>query len=162
MVPLIFIPLVTLAMLIGAQLIAWLAFISKGFELTAPMANPLGATLEVIATSLWIAPLYAWIMVVSAWARRAVLLLAFLPMVLVSFVEAMLRGPGNIGHALFYRGIGRHWPMKLGLDSVSPGEMIRTPAPELLGSLSLWGGMVLAVLLLAVVVRLRRRMIAVN
>jgi hypothetical protein len=52
--------------------------------------------------------------------------------------------------------------MKIGLDSVSPGEMIRTPAPELLGSLSLWGGMVLAVLLLAVVVRLRRRMIAVN
>jgi len=157
-VPLIIVPAVTLALLIAADVIVRLVVIGKGIEVRAPMVNPLAATLEVIAAALWIAPVYAWIMLVSAWARRAVLLLAFIPMVLLAFVEIMLGRNAPIGHALFYRGVGRHWPMKTALDSIAGGAMIRTPAPELLRSLPLWGGVVVAALLLAVVVRLRRRM----
>src|SRR5882724_3568531 len=132
MVALIVVPAVTLALLLAAQVIASVALMGR-IELNAPMATPVAATLEVIGSTLWIAPVYAWIMVVSASARRAVLLLALLPGLLVTIVEAMLRGPGGvIGHALFHRGVGRHWPMNLTLGSISGGPMIATPAPELL------------------------------
>jgi len=115
----------------------------------------------VIAATLWISPVYAWIMVVSASARRAVLLLAFLPMVLVTVVAAMFGAAGSIGHALFDR-VGRHWPTTLTLGSLSGGRMVTKPAPELLGSPALWAGVVLAALLLAIVAQLRRRMVALS
>jgi ABC-2 type transport system permease protein len=163
MVPLIVVPAVTLALLIAAQVMAMLVLMGKNIELHAPMTNPIAATLEVIGATLWIAPVYAWIMVVSAWARRAVLLLAFLPMLLVAVVEVMFTGDAVIGHALFFRGVGRHWHgVKLSLDSPYGGVMTWTPAPELLRSPALWLGVVLAVLLLSLVTTLRRRMIALN
>jgi ABC-2 type transport system permease protein len=162
MVAMIVVPAVILALLIAAQAIARVVLSAKGIELHAPLANPVAATLEVIAATLWIAPVYAWIMVVSAWARRAVLLLAFLPMMLLGVLEPMLGGGATIGHALFRRGVGRHFPTQLSADSVSGGPMSWTPAPELLRSPNLWLGVVLAVLLLALVTTLRRRMIALN
>lgn len=162
MVAMIVVPAVTLALLLAAQVIALVVVTGKGIELHAPMANPIAASLEVIGASLWIAPVYAWIMVVSASARRAVLLLAFLPMVLMSVVDVMFRGNAFIGHALFYRGVGRHWPMNLSLDSVSGGVMIKMPAAELLRSPALWAGVALAVMLLSLVTTLRRRMMALS
>ena len=159
-VALVVVPVLTLALLVAEQGIAGLVLMGKGIELRAPLANPIAAGLEVVGATLWTAPVYAWIMVVSAWARRAVLLLAFLPALLLTVVEAMTVGGGVIGHALFRRGVGRHWPAKLNLDSASGGMMVWAPAPELLRSAALWAGVALAVLLLAVVVRLRRGMVA--
>jgi ABC-2 type transport system permease protein len=162
MVAMLVVPALTLALLLGAQVIARFVLVPKGVELHAPMGSPAAAALEVFAATLWIAPVYAWIMVVSAWARRAVLLVAFLPALLVSILEAMTRGDGAIGHALFYRGVGRHWPMNLSVDFASRGPMIATPAPELLRSPALWAGVLLAALLLGVVARLRRTMMALS
>ena len=161
MVALIVVPAVTLALLLAAQVIARVVLRGR-IELNAPMASPAAATLEVIASTLWIAPVYAWIMVVSASARRAVLLLAFLPMVLVTVVAAMFGAAGSIGHALFYRSVGRHWPATLTLGSLSRGWMVAKPAAELLRSPALWAGVVVTVLLLAVVAKLRRRMMALS
>lgn len=160
MVAMIVVPAVTLAVLLAAQGIAGMVLAGKGIALRAPMARPTAAALEVIGATLWIAPVYAWIMVVSAWARRAVLLLAFLPTMLLAIVEAMFRGDHSIGRALFRRGVGRHWPARASLDSALGGTMSATPAPELLRSPALWAGVLLAVLLLGVVARLRRRMVA--
>ena len=162
MVAMMVVPAVTLALLIAAEAIARVVLSAKGIELHAPMANPVAAALEVIAATLWIAPVYAWILVVSAWARRAVLLLAFLPMMLLGILEPMLGRGSTIGHALFRRGVGRHFPTQLNADSVSGGPMSWTPAPELLRSPSLWAGVVLAMLLLALAMTLRRRMRALN
>ena len=160
MVAMMVVPAMTLALLIASQIIATIALSGKGIELHAPMANPVAATLEVIAATLWISPVYAWIMVVSAWARRAVLLLAFLPMMLLAVLEPIMGRGSTIGHALFRRGVGRHFPTQLNADSVSGGPMSWTPAPELLGSPNLWLGVALAVLLLALATKLRRRMMA--
>jgi ABC-2 type transport system permease protein len=161
-VAMVVVPAVTLALLIAAQVIARAVLAGRGIELHAPMANPVAAALEVLGATLWIAPVYAWIMVVSAWARRAVLLLAFLPSLLVAVVEAMFRGEHSIGDALFRRGVGRHWPGKLNLDSAPGGAMSVTPAPALLRSPALWAGVVLAIVLLAVAARLRRRMLVLS
>jgi ABC-2 type transport system permease protein len=156
------VPAVTLALLFAAQAIARIIVMWNSLQLNAPMATPVAAALEVFAATLWIAPVYAWIMIVSATARRAVLLLAFLPLVLVSVLEPMIGGGTTIGHMLFFRGVGRHWPMPLSLTALSRGPMFNTPAPELLQRPSLWGGVVLAVLLLAVVVRQRSRMMPIS
>jgi ABC-2 type transport system permease protein len=158
MVALIVVPVMTVALLVAAQAIAWIVVRSRSVGLHAPLASPFRGALEVFAATLWVAPFHAWIMVVSAWARRAVLLLALLPVLLVAIVEVMFGGAADIGHAIFYRGVGRHWPTKLDLDSVSRGVMVARPAPELLRSPSLWVGLLLAVLLFALVARLRRRM----
>jgi ABC-2 type transport system permease protein len=160
-VAMVVVPAVTLALLVAARAIAGVVLAGKGIALRAPLASPAAAALEVVGATLWIAPVYAWIMVVSAWARRAVLLLAFLPVLLVSIVDAMTRGQASIGHALFRRGVGRHWPTRLDPDSALGGAMSATPAPELLRAPALWEGVAVAALLLAVVVRLRRRMLAV-
>jgi ABC-2 type transport system permease protein len=154
------VPAVTLALLVAAQAIAGAVLRGWGIDLRAPLADPVAAALEVVGATLWIAPVYAWTMVVSAWARRAVLLLASLPALLASVVEAMLRRDHTIARALISRGVGRHLPARLNVDLALGGEMSATPAPELLRSPALWGGVVLAVLLLAVVARLRRRMTA--
>jgi ABC-2 type transport system permease protein len=162
-VAMLVVPAVTLALLVAAQGIARAVLTGKGIELRAPLASPVAAALEVIGATLWTAPVYAWIMVVSAWARRAVLLRAGLPVLLVTVVEAMVRRDHTIGRALFQRGVGRHWPAKLTLDSLAVGgAMSATPAPELLRSPALWAGVVLAVALLAVAARLRRRMMALS
>jgi ABC-2 type transport system permease protein len=161
-VAMIVVPAVTLALLLAAQGIARAVLMGTGVALRVPLASPVAATLEVIGATLWAAPVYAWTMVVSAWARRAVLLLAGVPALLVAVVEAMVRGDHSLGNALFRRGVGRHWPAKLTLDSPAlGGAMSATPAPELLRAPALWAGVVLALLLLAVVARLRRRMMTV-
>jgi ABC-2 type transport system permease protein len=157
MVALVVVPALTLALLLAARAVAGSVMRTHGLALHAPLANPIAATLEVVAATLWTAPVYAWIMVVSAWARRAVLLLAFLPALLAGIVEAMLRVNGPVGHALFWRSVGRHWPVTLNLNAPLGGMLVATPAPELLRAPALWAGVVVAVLLLAVVVTLRRR-----
>jgi ABC-2 type transport system permease protein len=153
------IPALTLLVLFVAQLAAGIVMTTKGLALDAPMANSGAAMLEVIAATLWIAPVYAWILLVSAWARRAVLLLAFLPPLLVTIVARMVGGEIDMSHALFYRGVGRHWPTNLTPGVGSSESMASRPATVLLQSPSLWIGVAIAGLLLIIVVGLRRRML---
>lgn len=126
------------------------------------MADAASATLELIAATLWIAPVYAWILFVSAWARRAVLLLAFVPSLLVTMIAVMGGASSDIGNALFYRGVGRHWPLNVSVGAVSNGPMVNSPAPQLLCSPEMWIGVIVAGLLLVPVTKLRRRMTALD
>ena len=160
-VALVVMPLLTLATLLVAQGIAHIASLRTGVPLTALLASPWGAALEVLASAIWIAPVYAWLLLVSAWVRRAVLLMAFLPAFLISIVEQMVTGRHTIARELFKRGVGRHWPSGLGgpLSATSDG-LIQTPAHVLLVSWSLWAGALLAALLLALAVMARRRQLA--
>lgn len=159
-VAMLIVPALTLALLLSARLMVSIVLIGKVVALTAPMANPGAASLEVVASTLWTAPVYAWVLLVSAWARRAVLLIAFLPPALVSMLGVMTRASPDASHALFYRGVGRHWPMDLTLVPGSKGPMVSTPAGELLRSPALWLGVGVALVLLMLVTALRRRMTA--
>jgi ABC-2 type transport system permease protein len=156
-VPLIFIPALTFAMVLVCQLVARVTFAGTGGRFQSALASPSAAIVEAAVGVLWIGPLYAWILLVSARARRAVLLVALAPLILVSMIERLATSGDTIGQALFHRGIGRYWP-RGHLDLVGGIDALAmAPATVLLRSASLWMGAIVAALLLIGVVQARRR-----
>ena len=156
-VPLIIIPVLTFGMVLVCQLVARVTFAGTGGRFQSALASPGAAIVEAAVGALWIAPVYAWILLVSAQARRAVLLVALLPAMLASMVERLATNSNTISQALFHRGVGRYWP-RGHLDLVGGIDALAmAPAPMLLRSASLWMGAVVAALLLVGVVRARRR-----
>lgn len=105
--------------------------------------------------ALWLAPVYAWFLLISAWARRAPVLWAILPLLAVSAVERILFNSWHFMHGLQYRLTGamqRAFTTADGnyetLGQLSPGKFLATPG--------LWVGLALAAVFLAAAIRLRR------
>jgi len=155
-IALVVLPMLGLAMVIVCQLVARATFAGTGGHFSSSLGSPAAAFTEAVVGTLWIAPVYAWILFVSALARRAVLLIAFLPLLLVSMVERLSASSTGIGVSLFQRGVGRYWP-RGHLDLVGGVDGLRVaPATLLLRSPSFWIGVIVAALLLVGVVRARR------
>jgi ABC-2 type transport system permease protein len=104
---------------------------------------------------LWEAPIYAWLLLASAWARRAAFLWAVLPPFAVGVLEKMLFNTSHFVHMLEYRLSG-------GLEAVTASDtMPMNPMTHLtpfrfFGAPGLWIGLCLAAIFLAAAVRLRR------
>jgi ABC-2 type transport system permease protein len=60
----------------------------------------------IITTALWYLPIAGWLMLVSAWARRAVMLWAILPPLLLFILERVFFGTHMIGNVLAIRMVG--------------------------------------------------------
>ena len=105
---------------------------------------------------LWYAPFYAWLLLVSAWARRAPFLWAALPPLAIHFFEKMAFHTSYFAQFLNDRFSGSHEAMgnmrgDLPLDptmQLTPGAFLATPG--------LWIGLVVAALFLYAAARLRR------
>lgn len=110
----------------------------------------------LIVLALWHAPVYAWVLLVSAWARRAVLVWVVLPPLALVALEGMVSQTSWIRLQLGNRltgGIERAFDFdadgKLdGLAELTPGRFLATPG--------LWLGLLLAATFLALAVKLRR------
>src|SRR5207248_3476982 len=89
---------------------------------------------------LWSAPIYGWLMLVSAWARRAAFLWAVLPPLAISVLERLLFHTGHfaafLGHFFTGGTEGRYAP---GTLPMHPGTHL-TPG-RFLGTLGLWIGL---------------------
>ena len=114
---------------------------------------------------LWYAPIYAWFLLVSAWARRVPLLWAVLPPVAVGAVEKIAFNTSHFAAILQHRFAGGPSVSGAALRggvSVSGGttgmSMSMTPFTlgELLTSPGLWIGFAVATAFLAAAVKLRR------
>ncbi len=105
---------------------------------------------------LWYAPIYAWMMLVSAWARRATFLWAGLPPLAIGVAEKIAFNTTHFAHLMHYRFAGpEHF------DMTEPGQFAMDPMMHLhlgtfLSTPGLYTGFVVAVLLLAAAVQLRR------
>lgn len=105
---------------------------------------------------LWNAPLYGWMLLVSAWARRAPFLWAFLPPVALCYLEKIAFNSTHFLAMLEYRFFGpatdaviRHGAMPMDtMTRLTPGRFLATPG--------LWTGLALTAVFLAAAVRLRR------
>ena len=103
---------------------------------------------------LWYAPLYGWLLLVSAWAKRAPFIWAFLPPFVISGVEKIAFNTSRFLALLQYRlmgpsdGMAPHSPPKDFMATLMPEHFFNTPG--------LWTGLALAVVFLAAAVRLRR------
>ena len=67
-----------------------------------PLAQmQVGLLFHLIAIhGLWFAPIYGWLMLVSAWARRMAFLWATLPLLVIGFVEKIAFNTSHFGMML--------------------------------------------------------------
>jgi ABC-2 type transport system permease protein len=112
--------------------------------------------------ALWHAPIYAWLLLVSGWARRATFLWALLPPLAIAIFERLAFRTSYVDSLLSDRFFGFATkafdftdkngvlidPHFIPLTQLAPGRFLSSP--------SLWVGLIVAAALLALTVRLRR------
>jgi ABC-2 type transport system permease protein len=107
--------------------------------------------------SLWYAPIYAWLLLISSWARRTPILWAILPPLAIEIVEKIAFNTDHVARFLGYRfsegpsgavfEMQKDGPMH-SMAQATPGQFLVSPG--------LWGGLFVAGLFLAGAVWLRR------
>jgi ABC-2 type transport system permease protein len=114
-------------------------------------------TYSLCAIALWHAPIYAWLLLVSGWARRATFLWAVMPAAALAAFEKIVFRTSYVAHFVRWRLAG--WFQLAFTDPPAgvPAEPLSRLAPvTFLSSPGLWIGLVFAAVLLGAVVRLRR------
>ncbi len=108
----------------------------------------------VTVHSLWHAPFYGWMLLVSSWAKRAPFLWAVLPVIAVGALERLILNSSHFFQLLGYRLAGDEsavavtdWPLDP-MTHVTPGHFLM--------SLGLWSGLIFTAICLALAVRFRR------
>ena len=171
-------PLQAVALFFATAVLVWLVVGTAGavsgtgqFLLQGPLALVQATIVMVyglVALGLWLAPLHAWLLLVSAFARRAVLAWATLPPLLVIVAEKTLfdtsyfafalgqrlaggmelafSGEGNAAIEAVDGGVSAVFPALT--DFLTPGRFLASP--------SLWVGLVVAAVFFAGAVWLRR------
>ena len=111
-----------------------------------------------ITIVLWHAPLYAWLLFISGWAKRATFVWALLPPLMISVFQRIAFGTDFNSSLIGRRLVG--WltyafiPLTQAdkhadpLASITPGSFLTAPG--------LWTGLIFAAVFLALTVRLRR------
>jgi len=166
-IPLVVIPLLTFAITVATE---WIMLVVSsavllGSGLSAetlwthllPFQMWLVVLYHLVAIhALWYAPIWGWFLLVSAWARRAAFLWAFLPLLAIGVVEKIAFNTSYFAALLNYRigdsaagaaftsGIVSMDP----LMHLTPGRFLVTPG--------LWIGLAIAAAFLLAAARLRR------
>ena len=108
--------------------------------------------------ALWYAPLYGWLLLVSAWARRTPFLWAVLPPLALGAFERIAFQTSYFGSLMKYRVIGAMAEAFV-LEPGNKGHINRLTQLDPLGFLSspgLWIGLIATAAFLAAAARLRR------
>jgi ABC-2 type transport system permease protein len=110
----------------------------------------------VAVHALWQAPIYGWLLLVSAWARRAALLWAVLPVVAILAVERVVFNTSHFADLLENR-LNGGGVEAMTMPGTLPMNPMTHPTPgTLLSSLGLWMGLAFTAACLVAAVRLRR------
>src|SRR6185436_15963149 len=128
-VPLIILPVVTFVITIAMQLVMLLtssAILSMSGQSAAalwklPWLGMSTGLLHHLITvhSLYYAPIFGWLLLVSAWAKRLPFLWAFLPLAAIGIIEKMVFNTAHFGHLLGSRISGG-----MGGDPTKGGSMM--------------------------------------
>ena len=102
------------------------------------------------------APIYGWLLLMSAWAPRAPFLWAFVPPVGVAFLERMAFGTIRFVGLVFSRLSGGLGTMQPPPGGTLMDSMALLPLSQFVVAPALWGGFAITALLVAGAVRLRR------
>ena len=172
-IPLAVLPALVFALVVSTQLIM---FLTSSAILLVNGLNP-GVTwmhlhffrssivllYGVIVLALWHAPIYGWLLLVSAWARRATFLWAVLPWIAIQILEKIAFNTSHFASLLGHRLTGfaseafgfnpYHYshdnPVALeSLAQLTPGRFLSSPG--------LWVGLIIAAAFVAAAIRLRR------
>ena len=167
-IPLVILPLIVLAIIVCVQLIMVLeTAVVLVFHGMSPVTtwtvvpffqNWFVLLYALAALALWHAPIYGWLLLVSAWVRRATFLWAVLPLLAIGIFERVTFGTSYFGAFVKHRLMGfgpgafdfhgQINPTINSLAQLTPGRYLSSP--------DLWIGLVFAVEFLALTIRLRR------
>jgi ABC-2 type transport system permease protein len=166
-IPLVVLPLVTFATIVALQLVMLIlstaALVANGLAAEMPWMHwPLFQESLVLlyglaVAALWYAPVYGWLLLVSAWARRTTFLWAVLPPLAICVLEAIAFHTSHFASMLKYRFAGgfvaafvggQHGDPFVALAQLDPVKFLSTPG--------LWIGLAVAAAFLAATVWLRR------
>lgn len=168
-VPLVVTPVVTFAVIFAAQLLmlVWstavtvangisAAVLWKHADLTTMwVVLPYG----LIVNALWQAPVFAWFLLVSAWARRTPILWALAPFAIPAILEGLAFRTSHIGGFIGERLLGG-FAQAFSVDGKAEAAIdnIGQVAPlRVLAQPDLWLGFLFAAVFLAAAIWLRRR-----
>jgi len=161
-VPIVILPLLSFGILIVTQLLMLLmsSVVLLGSGLSGATLLTHSSFLEfslmllyhmVTVHGLWYAPLYGWLLLVSAWAPRAPFIWAFLPPFVIVGVEKLAFNTTHFLAMLEHRVTGPVWshnPQGTTMDVLAvPAQFFITPG--------LWIGLAIAAAFLYAAVRLR-------
>jgi ABC-2 type transport system permease protein len=163
-IPILILPLITFTVTVVTQLLVLLVssavLLASGVSVTALWTNlPLFSMwLMLIAHlvgghGLWYAPFYGWLILVSAWARRAPVLWAVLPLLAIGFIEKIAFNTSHFVDMLTRRLVGGPGATA---TSSSMESMLHLDPVHFLTSPGLWVGLALTAAFLAGAVHLRR------
>jgi ABC-2 type transport system permease protein len=165
-IPLVILPLLTFAITVATQsimlLLSSIVLLGNGLSVAALWTNVSPFHMWTMLLyhllaihGLWYAPIFAWLLLVSAWARRATFLWAALPLVAIAAIERIAFNTSHfatmLGNRLGGPGEAATAPSNLAMDAMIHGSF-----GDLLTSPGLWIGFALAAIFLAAAVRLRR------
>ena len=166
-VPLVILPLLAFAITVVTQ---WIMLLLSSLVLAGSGPNlamlwselplfPLSVMLLyhlVTVHVLWYAPIYAWFLLVSGWARRATFLWAVLPPLAICVIEKIAFNTSYFATWLGSRFIGGTDGASYAAASMSMDPMAQFHLGRFLINPELWIGLALAAAFLAAAVRLRR------
>ena len=162
MIPILVLPLVTWMTTVVAEDIM---LAMSGAVMPGAPANLSFASISrthfghlVLFHGLWYAPLYAWLLLVSAWATRVPFLWAVLPPVAIGVVERIAFNTGIVGRLMQWLFLGAA-SESMSMKGASTPMTMETMMPQTIGDLfgpSLWIRIAIAAVLLFGAVRLRR------
>ncbi len=129
--------------------------------------NWVAAFIVLVGSGIWMSPFIAWFLFVSAWTKRAPLLMAFMPLILVPLLEWIFLRTRFFASAVLDRGDAiplfrtldlesffeeEHW--RTGLDNIS--LLGHLDVVQFLTSPSMWGGVIVCGLLVTAAIYVRR------
>jgi ABC-2 type transport system permease protein len=167
-IPIVIVPLIATAVAVCLQAIMLLlssfVLLASGLsvarfwsELSPLHMWPLLLYHIMTAHALWPAPVYAWLILVSGWARRAVLLWAALPVVAIAGVEMLVWRSSHFATLVGTRLIGAADAASSAGPNLFPTNPMTHVTPfHLMASSGFWGGLLVTAIFLGAAVRLRR------
>ena len=167
MMPLVIVPLVLIVVIVVFQAVLLLASViilamTGGGVASSLVRFPLLSNLPVIvwgafSQTLWRAPVWGWLLLVSAWAKRAPVLWALGIPFGLSILEKLALGSDVVGHFVGTRVFGGFSQAFLGGPHMAGSFPTPTiAAAQFFSSPDLWFGLVLGAALFAGAVWLRR------
>lgn len=167
-VPAFMMPVIVFALVVVAQLVivalTSLIWLANGFDprlMWAELDLPYLWTVLAYGLTfmtLWHAPVFAWMLLVSAWARRVPFLWAAAPLVAIAVVGRLGFGAGASFDLLANRVVGGFTgPFTVGSRGEAPVSKLADLDPaRLYGQPGVWIGLIVAAAFLFAAIRLRR------
>jgi len=168
-IPLVVLPLITFVVILATQIVIFLLStgftLKNGFSAAAlwvqlPLLKMWISLLwAIVASVLWYAPIYGWLLLVSSYVRRGVFLSAVLPPFAIGLVEKISFNTHYFSDMMTFRLTG--WYSQafapLAPGAAPPADpLAQLTLGRFLSRPELWIGLAITVIFLALAVQLRR------